>query len=298
MMSICLILAIAGLAAADTIHPYGVSSPGVFSMSIAGGWTGNGLSVLSFDGRVLDPATSRVAIGAGFQSTSASHETIPGNTASAQAIANIGIFKLGASYSDATGGFHNHTAAIVDVGWLDLYTISDPLYNGQNGVLTFVMHADGEISGAGAGQWQLGASTSFAINFSAVESGCDVRFPGSSPCPLTVNSDYAVSVPFVFGTSFEMMIRSFAVAGLPSIGDSSPPNTGTDIGFLNTIYWAGIQSVKVGGQAINSYSISAASGADYTQSFAPVSEVPEPEAFWMLAIGLAGLGSAARARCP
>ena len=296
MKLLCMMLALACVASADTINPYGVPSPGAFAMSTAGGWTGSGTGILNLDNRSLFPATDQVSVGLGVQSTSAAYQSIPGNNAAAQAIADVGIFKIAANYFDATGGFHDHTEAIADAGWLDFYTISDATHTGQNGVLTFLVHADGQFTGAGGATWALGVSSNNALDFSTTEGACDWRFVGSSPCPLNINSDYLVSVPFVFGTGFEMMIRSFTRAGLPSIGPSGPPNLGTDVNFLNTIYWAGIQSVKVGGQSIDGYSISAASGADYTHSFAPVSAVPEPGAFGMLALGLVAIGYAARTR--
>lgn len=259
-----------------TIHPYGFGGPAAFTMAAAGGHTGNGIGHFAVSNVNVNPADVQIFGGLGLQSANANYTVIPGNAASAQASASLGVLRAAASFSDATGGFANHSGAIADLGWLDLYTISDPLYNGQAGVLNFLLHADGTLDSStwGSSSWSISAATNSTTLDFLTQQGCDSRFV--NPCAVPVNSTYVVSVPFVFGVSFEMLIRSLVTAGMPSVGDSVPPGAAGSVNFLNTIYWAGIQSVTVGGTPITGFTISAASGLDYTLSLEPNGEAPEP----------------------
>jgi MYXO-CTERM domain-containing protein len=72
-----------------------------------------------------------------------------------------------------------------------------------------------------------------------------------------------------------MSVRSLALSRAPSVKSPQPVGQGA-AQFQNTIYWAGINSVTVGGIPVTGYTISSLSGTNYNQSFEPASAVPEP----------------------
>jgi hypothetical protein len=87
-----------------------------------------------------------------------------------------------------------------------------------------------------------------------------------------VAHDALFNIPFTFGVPFEMQIRAVARCGVSarpvSFASSGYSN------FLDGVYWSGIQSVTAGGNQIEGYQVTAASGTDYTQAFSPTPLLP------------------------
>src|SRR5262249_38270599 len=105
----------------------------------------------------------------------------------------------------------------------------------------------------------------------------------------TVDTNLQISVNFVFGTSFEMMFRAIANANLSSTGDSLLPGSSADSDFYSTIYWSGIDGVTVGGIPVTGYTLTAGSGTNWNQSFAPNAAVPEPGTLSITGLAVVGL---------
>ena len=285
--TIAAMAAIATTSLAAPILPYGATRPGSFAVATAGYWTGNSIGPYSTNLVLGNPNTQQFS-GTGLQTASAAYTAIPGSTSSAQAQAQLGVLKLSSEYLfsvSGSGSVQEVAASLSDAGWADQYTISNASLTGQSGVLKFFLHVDGLLSASGWGGSTFSISVQtqpFASNF-LTQFGCDSR--NLPACSTPVNSNYEVSVPFVFGTSFEMMIRAIAQASMPSlIGPQPPGQAAAD--FQNTIYWAGISSVSIGGNVISDYSISSQSGTNYSASLAPGSEVPEPSTYLVVAAGL------------
>ena len=293
MKTVYLAISLICVANADTIHPYGVPSPGVFAVAAAGaaggGGGGGGLFTIDNCGAA---ANCSVASGAtGPRSTNISGTADPGNISSGKSFANFGLIKVYADFFDSTGGLHGHAAGLADAGWVDRYTISNALYTGQQGVFTFLMHVDGHLFAGdpgGSSGFQLGRTVDTGTpNYAFASGGQANQVPGDYQ--ETINQNLTISVDFTFGTSFDMMLRALASANLSGVGDSLLGGSSGISDFYSTIYWAGVQSVTVGGTPISGYTLSAASGTNYNQSFAPVNPVPEPGSLSLLAVAVAAV---------
>jgi hypothetical protein len=96
-----------------------------------------------------------------------------------------------------------------------------------------------------------------------------------------------VTTDFTWGNGFNTSLQFQS-----SIGTYVPSNgrgTATfDLAGLG--YWAGIVSVTADGQNVSDYTLSSLSGKDYSQSFVPANDVPEPATIAIFLAGLALLG--------
>lgn len=284
---------LACIAQADTIHPYGVTSPGVFAMAAAGaaGGGGGGGGVFTLD-NCGAAANCTVAVSPiAPVSSNISGTADPGNTSSGKSFASFGMIKVYADFFDTTGGLNGHAAGIGDAGWVDRYLLSDPAHTGEHGVLTFLMHADGNLFAGdpgGLAKFALGRTVDTGTaNFEFTAGGQANQVPGNFQ--QSVNQDIAISVDFTVGTSFDMMLRAIAFTNLSGVGSSLQGGSSGTADFYGAIYWAGIQSVTVNGAPISGYTLSGASGTNYDQSFAPVSAVPEPSSFSIMAVAAAAI---------
>ncbi len=273
---------------ASPIHPYGVPGPGVFATSVAGRHTGNGVGIFSLDntGIVFPGETdTHVNIGASMQSAMSAY-TAGANTANASAMANFGVIKIFAQF-DEQDYLGTHLVGFADAGWIDTLTFSDPALNGQQGLLTFLLSANGTLF-AGGNNGLAGMSVGFSEGVAGGAYGAQGQ-ANSQPGDYnqTVNETYVFQVPFIFGTPFEMYIRAIATAGLSSTPFANPSSG--QVNFSNSFYWAGIQSVTSNGNLVTGWTLVSASGTNYNQSFVPIEEVPEPGTAPLLAAVLGGV---------
>ena len=101
---------------------------------------------------------------------------------------------------------------------------------------------------------------------------------------------FEYSVPFTFGVPFtlQMELRGFAFADASGTATAS-----MSMDAMNSFDWAGIQGVTADG-AVVPFSLTSASGTDWTQSMAPA--VPEPESWLLMFAGLSVLMAAVKRR--
>ena len=108
---------------------------------------------------------------------------------------------------------------------------------------------------------------------------------------------YSATVPFQYGDSYGLAI-SIGLTGFADGGyghDPDNPSLITSVSpasfdLSHSLYWGGITDVTANGSPVTDFTaISAATGANYANSFAPEdSGVPEPASFWLVAAGIAG----------
>jgi hypothetical protein len=99
-----------------------------------------------------------------------------------------------------------------------------------------------------------------------------------------------VTTNFVWGQS---IATSFEIQ--TSVGSYVPAQGGGTASYMfdagHSGYWAGVVSATADGQRVTDYLLSSASGTDYSASFAPASDVPEPGSAAIVLAGLALLGA-------
>ena len=95
---------------------------------------------------------------------------------------------------------------------------------------------------------------------------------------------YTATVNFQFGFAAPLDVELESSAQAPCQDNLNPGSASFDL--AHSLYWGGISNVTVGGQAVNGFSVSSASGTNNANSLAPV---PEPRSAALLAFGLAGL---------
>jgi hypothetical protein len=252
-------------------------------MASAGQYTGNGISSTAKTNFGLAPATANIVLqtGLGPQSATASYETVPGNTSSSSAFGSVGLIRLRSQFVHGTPLPARTAAAYADAGWFDTLTISGPGLTGLNGQLTFLFHVEGTLYGGlprGAADADYGAMTD-SIFPELVEQ------PGGAADLVTAYSEtvlrtHAVTVDFVWGEGFELMLRGVDRVGLGSIFSGLPTGSMSVVDL--SISWGGIQSVTAAGNPVGTYTVSSASGYDYTASAA----VPEPATLYPAALFL------------
>jgi MYXO-CTERM domain-containing protein len=133
--------------------------------------------------------------------------------------------------------------------------------------------------------------------------GTLTNFAGSVVGQPLVDQVFGFEADIIFGTPFllAMQLNTAASAivrpaGAPGTPDYMLPVTASAASsFANTVLWNGLQSVTLlDGRAVEGWSVSSASGLDYSRSLVPT--VPEASTWTMFALGLGVLGAAARRR--
>lgn len=220
---------------------------------------------------------------------------------SAEAVAGFGILKVSAK---ATAGNFSGAWAGASAGWKDTLKIISPDYAGGTSATVkwsfFLTGQTGayasDLVGGGAGaawysEYAFGSDSGYYNSFH------NFFGPGNESLQQTHNGvpgeaygmhTFETIVSLGSSLTQSLSLNCSAHAAAPE-GVSASTLCELD----KSLYWGGIESVSIGSNAIN-YSLTSASGTDWSKSF--ITPVPEPETYAMLLAGLGLLGFAARRR--
>lgn len=270
----------------------GISSPAVATTSVFVQATGvNGVS--------------------GTQSASISNTGTYGS-ASATAFAAQGINKTAGVSSTALpstpvpGATVQQWSGYGQSQWNDVVTLSSP--GTASGFINALFLVDSTlVAGAGSGlgqsistvifQFTAGSSTSFSYNATLDPSGLGVTWGGSGATPTWIGPSsvlVALSIPYFDGSAFGLtsFLSCQSTSDASTFGDIASGSCHAD----QSAYWAGIVNVTDSlGNPLTGWSITSASGTDYSQSFVP-SGIPEPGTWAMMLFGFGVIGAAMRRR--
>lgn len=204
-------------------------------------------------------------------------------TSSSQGVANFGFVQMSSSATWPNSTFTRGGGA---GGWTDKLTISSPGLSGQNGTLIFLVDAAGVLGASGfsgashvnvtpylnkALVAQSSQFTAAIALIGGVGFGTDRQ---SKQWSLTSTNAYITqnfgatilfTVPFVFGTQFELSVFARGYASSRSSSGVGGLSGGTV--NVNHVSWAGIQSVLQGTNTVSSYTVASLSGRNWNAPF-------------------------------
>lgn len=239
--------------------------------------------------QVTDPG--RIIGNAAFAAASTAADT------HASASAAYGVVKVRSNGSTTYGGSNSYTQSL----FADTLKLESSGLTGKQGKITFAYYFDYtawvKSSGNGFSNGSVsflargGNSYSWFLEYFNTNSGGYTMYEyrdldGQGRIYDVPKTNYVyVTTDFVWGssigTSFELQT---------SVGSHVPDTGGGtasyDFDASNSGYWAGIVSATADGQTITDYLLTSASGTDYSKSFVPTNEVPEPGTFAMIILGL------------
>jgi hypothetical protein len=226
---------------------------------------------------------------------------IAGGDAHARASATYGVLKVSSWGSTSKSGSNNGAQA----GFSDRITLENAELNGTAGQLTLAYYfnydANVDATGNGSSNGSLsflaraGTSYGWFLDYLNTDQPGYTMYEHQDPTgsgrvygvPRT-NYLY-VTTDFIWGQS---LATSFDIQ--TSIGAYVPAQGGGtasyDFDAGNSGYWAGIVSATANGQRVTDYLLSSASGTDYSMSFVPTNDVPEPATLSIIFAGLVLLG--------
>jgi hypothetical protein len=283
------------------VTPSNILGVGLLAASCASGHgSGNGISITgAIDSGLIAAATScagQAPASAAGQALSNSIWATSPVTAGATASSSMGLLHLSSTMDTPGGSTSLFPAAIGQAGFGDTLTVS---LQGQEGKAAFLL-LDLQVHGvldagrnAGSSAFQvavtknnslLSASNPGYERGSGNEIGTDRQIPAwkasSFPPPTGPLSEHQVinevvtfSVPVTIGTSFEMVVLGLSLSATRSQSGASLSSSD----FSQTVRWSGIHGLLLNGSPVAGYSVTSASGVDWTAAAA----VPEP-APWML----------------
>jgi hypothetical protein len=221
-------------------------------------------------------------------------------------------FVPGSAYTNV---IHSHATA----GLNDVLRVNSSSHSGW-GTLTFRLYLDRQVdlraNAAGSETHLLGSMGTATAEVNALAylgahsslgqvDGLKVTYSGFSGETTTTRSTGGVvdnmpvasglgyltfSVPIVFNQDFGMTLE---LRGHPTASGWQNAAGAATLSAMNSLDWGGIVGISAGDQAVFDYTVTSASGTDWTRNYAPT---PEPGRLALFLVGLAGMGSTTRRR--
>jgi hypothetical protein len=225
-------------------------------------------------------------------------------TSTAGATASMGTLHLGSQLDTPGGSAASFPRSVSQAGFGDTMTVNLAGHTGESGWLLVKLHVDGVLdasSNAGSASFQVAVTQNNALlaasnpgydRGTGNEVGTDRQVPtwtvASFPVPgplvdhQVVDETVTFSLPVTFGTSFEMVVLGLSISA--SRSSTGAAHSVSD--FADTVRWEGVKSVLIGNNAVSGYTVTGASGIDWTLA-APVPE-PGPAALWLAGLAVIG----------
>ena len=276
------ILALTGIEAqAVPFATYGFSgSSGVFSASCSGPADGGLPNGNIPDNRVFFKAGSDCTVD---PLTSSANSSFASGSVSASGTTTSALGSISGAATMSTGVQSSvlFPAGFTDSGWIDTMLIQSQGNEGMVAQASILLNVGATLNVSGPNVF---ARLQFAV--SSELGGVALHQPSffiqAPASPLVVNQTLVLDLPFIIGTESQFLVRAMAQA-MTSSATSFGNNT-SNVGFLNTITWGGIDKVTVGGIEVAEFTaIGVDSGIDWAVA------IPEPSTALLLGSGLAGL---------
>lgn len=220
-------------------------------------------------------------------------DNLPNSTAAASGNVDFGIVKLANSFSAVNQGEGGFVSGWSDGGWKDTLSIDSPGLTGVAGTLSFDIAITGQFEG-------FNFASDERVNVRVYKN--NLNPPGNQAFGITdgtnaigespsraIDETVNFSVPFVFGTPFDLAIFAPTRSGLRSQSGVAGSSNGSP-DFSNSIIWGGISGIVANGNPVLNFSVNSASGVDW------IPAVPLPASVWLLGPALGSLLWRRRAR--
>jgi hypothetical protein len=207
-----------------------------------------------------------------------------GIASSAAGTVGMGLMRMTAMNTFPSTAFFS--AAVVQGGWKETFTVSHPSLNGQAGWLVFQIRVRGSMQVTGVAGATTVAATAYKdgavlqvnalfdrgnsdpISTSEQYVAWSVASSGT-PDGRTVDGTATMAAPITFGVPFTLGVYAMARAGQRSSGGfGAYSDSILDFSGFG-VEWAGIASVQSGGGAVTGSTIVSGSGTDWSGPYNP-----------------------------
>ncbi len=280
-------LALSGMeaqAAPFTTYGFGGAS-GVFAASCSGPANGGLPNGNIVDNRIFFPnaatdCTANPLTPSANSNFASGNVTASGTTTTSTS--PLGSISGAATMSTAAQNSVLFPAGFTDAGWIDTMLVSNGPNNGLVAQASVMLNVTGTLSVSGpnvVALLQLAVSSEVAGNPALHQPSYQIQAPAPM---LVVNDMLTLDIPFIIGTPSQFLVRAMARAMTSS--QTSFGNNTSDVNFLTTVTWGGIEKITVGGNEVTTpwTAVGTVSGINWAEPFSV--SIPEPPSWTLFAL--------------